>query len=52
LVRRRIQEALLRLRTTDEKILSIALQCGFNDLSYFNRTFKRLLGRTPRECRQ
>ncbi len=52
LVHRRIQEALIRLRATDDKILSIALRCGFNDLSYFNRTFKRLLGRTPGACRQ
>jgi AraC-like DNA-binding protein len=51
LVRRRIQEAMLRLRTTDDKILSIAMACGFNDLSYFNRTFKRLVGRTPGACR-
>ncbi len=51
LVRRRIQEALLRLRSTDDKIMSIALACGFHDLSYFNRTFKRLLGRTPGACR-
>jgi AraC-like DNA-binding protein len=52
LIRRRIQEALLNLRNTDDKILSIALDCGFNDLSYFNRTFKRLIGQTPSNCRK
>lgn len=47
LIDRRIQAAMLRLRTTDQKVLSIALDCGFNDLTYFNRTFKRLAGCSP-----
>lgn len=32
-------------------IASIAHACGFNDLSYFNRTFRRRYGLTPSEFR-
>ena len=47
LVERRIQAAIWKLREGDEKIISIALACGFNDLAYFNRAFKRIVGTTP-----
>lgn len=33
-------------------ITEIAYAAGFNDLSYFNRAFKRRFGLTPREVRQ
>jgi AraC-like DNA-binding protein len=32
-------------------IADIAFSCGFNDLSYFNRAFKRRFGMTPRDAR-
>src|SRR3954452_14338537 len=32
-------------------ISTIAYDCGFGDLSYFNRRFRRLYGLTPRESR-
>lgn len=32
-------------------ITAIAYECGFNDLSYFNRTFRRRFGLTPSEAR-
>ncbi|MCE0497465.1 MAG: helix-turn-helix transcriptional regulator [Methylacidiphilales bacterium] len=51
LIERRIQAAMLRLRGGEEKILGIALDCGFNDLSYFNRKFKQLVGVTPSQYR-
>lgn len=47
LIERRIQAALIRLRSSTDKIADIALDCGFNDLAYFNRKFKHLLHRTP-----
>jgi len=47
LVERRIQAAIWKLREGDEKIISIALACGFNDLAYFNRAFRRIVGTTP-----
>lgn len=44
---RRIQAAMWRLRTTDDRVIEVALQCGFNDLSHFNRLFKAVAGTTP-----
>jgi AraC-like DNA-binding protein len=32
-------------------ITAIAYECGFNDLSYFNRSFRRRFGLTPSEAR-
>ena len=39
-------------RWSDRSIAWIALESGFGDLSYFNRTFKRLYGGSPTEIRQ
>lgn len=36
----------------DMRIGEIALACGFNDLSYFNRSFKRRFGERPRAFRK
>lgn len=47
LIERRIQAAMVSLRSTDEKVLTIALNCGFRDLAYFNRKFKTLVGTSP-----
>ncbi|MEI6422879.1 MAG: AraC family transcriptional regulator [Lentisphaerota bacterium] len=52
LIQRRIQDAMVHLRFTDDKISSIATECGFNDFSYFNRKFKELAGKPPREYRK
>lgn len=48
----RIRQAMWRLRATNDKVLAVALECGFNDLAYFNRTFKRLTGLTPTAYRK
>ncbi len=40
------------LRSTDDKISIIALSCGFENLSFFNRLFSRTYGITPREYRR
>jgi AraC-like DNA-binding protein len=47
LVERRTQAAMWALREEDKKIIAIALACGFNDLAYFNRAFRRIAGTTP-----
>ena len=47
LLRARLNKAAVRLRITDDAILSIALEAGFNDLSTFNRRFRRIMGETP-----
>jgi AraC-like DNA-binding protein len=38
-------------RGAEHSIASIAFEAGFGDLSYFNRTFRRLYGTTPSEVR-
>ena len=40
------------LLSSDSSILEIAEECGFSNLSYFNRTFKQTFGMTPREFRR
>ncbi|MFW5857388.1 MAG: AraC family transcriptional regulator [Planctomycetota bacterium] len=48
---RRIEHAVARLRTGDEKVLAVALACGYRDLAFFNRKFREITGRTPRQLR-
>ena len=43
----RIEQACYQLSTTDDSITEIAYRNGFNDLSYFIRTFKKYKGLTP-----
>ncbi len=38
-------------RRLDASIASIAFECGFGDLSYFNRSFRRAYGATPSDVR-
>jgi AraC-like DNA-binding protein len=51
LLRMRLQRAALRLRAESASITSIAYGAGFNDLSTFNRRFRRIMGMTPRAWR-
>lgn len=48
----RTAQAALLIRTTDKKLLDIALETGFNNLSYFSNQFKRYLGVTPSEFKE
>jgi transcriptional regulator GlxA family with amidase domain len=50
--RQRINAAMVRLRTTRESVLAVALASGFNDPSFFTRTFRVLVGTTPSAYRQ
>ena len=43
----RVERAGERLQLTDESITDIAFACGFNDVSYFSRIFKRYKGVSP-----
>ncbi|MBN2533001.1 MAG: helix-turn-helix transcriptional regulator [Spirochaetales bacterium] len=47
----RITEAKRLLKTTDRRILEIALEVGFNDISTFNRCFKQIEGIAPSRYR-
>jgi AraC-like DNA-binding protein len=46
-LRTRLHRAAVQLRRTDDPISSVAYDAGFNDLSTFNRRFRRLMGAKP-----
>ena len=48
----RIKEAITQLTTTDETILVIAYDVGFNSRSAFYKAFKRETGKTPSDMRK
>lgn len=48
----RITHAQRKLITTDAGILEIAMDCGFNSISSFNASFRKLNNCTPREYRR
>lgn len=43
----RIECAAEQLLYTDDLVTDIALNCGYNDLSYFVKTFKKYKSQTP-----
>lgn len=54
LLERRLERAFQMLRDghrAERAVSAIAFDVGFGDLSYFNRTFKKRFGATPREIR-
>jgi AraC-like DNA-binding protein len=51
-LRVRLREAALRLVLEPTKIVDVAFQCGFGDVSNFNRAFRAEFGLTPRAYRQ
>lgn len=48
----RIDQACRQLKSSDLSVTEIALGCGFNDLSHFIKTFKKLKHTTPEQFRQ
>jgi AraC family transcriptional regulator len=52
ILRLRLQRAAVRLGTEPTKIVDIALECGFGDVSNFNRTFRAEFGVSPRAWRR
>ena len=48
----RLTKAMGMLRTTDKPIIEVAFDAGFNNISYFNRMFKRHCHQTPSEFRK
>lgn len=48
----RIRNAEQLLLSTHRKITDIAQDCGFNSFSQFNRTFKKMVGKSPSEFRK
>jgi len=47
----RLQAACAELLETEKSIMEIALNCGFGEISFFNRLFRREKGCSPREFR-
>jgi AraC-like DNA-binding protein len=50
--RMRIDEAKRLLKETDLRVTDIALNLGFNNVSYFNNLFKMYVGETPSDYRE
>ena len=48
----RLEIAAKKLLTTSDNILNIAVSTGFENLSYFNRSFKKKYGITPGQYRK
>lgn len=48
----RLQQSAFFLKTTDIKISSICEQCGFQDVSYYSKAFRKYFGCTPSEYRE
>lgn len=48
----RLEQACIRLRTTTGLITDIALSCGYNNISYFNKVFRQKMNMTPGEYRK
>jgi len=51
-LRTRLREAALRLDEDPGRVLDIALDCGFGDVSNFNRAFRTEFGVSPRAYRR
>ena len=51
-LRARLREAALRLLSSKRKVLDVALDCGFGDLSNFNRAFRAEFGMSPLKYRK
>ena len=47
----RLEQTTILLETTDDSILDIMLECGFNNVSHFNQLFKKNYGLTPSRYR-
>jgi AraC-like DNA-binding protein len=50
--RARIERVCLLLTTTNKPVQDIAFSCGFESLSHFNRTFKKLKSQSPSDYKK
>lgn len=48
----RIERACYELSAEDSSITEVAFNCGFNDISYFIKTFKKYKGITPKKYKK
>ena len=47
-----MEAAELLLITSEESIKNVAMSLGYDDCSYFNKTFKKYSGVTPQQYRK
>lgn len=52
IIRRRLRNAVQLLASTENSVLSIALDSGFQNVSYFSRTFRKQFGVSPGRYRE
>lgn len=52
IARLRIEHAVELMRTTDRKLEDISFQVGYDDYHYFNRVFRKRIGKSPSEYRR
>jgi AraC family L-rhamnose operon transcriptional activator RhaR len=52
LVKLRLGRAMRALRSSDAKVIDVALASGFNDSNYFSSSFRKLTGMSPSRYRQ
>ena len=50
--KKKIDKAIELLLSTELSILNIAFECGFNNIEYFDKIFKKTMGLTPLRYRQ
>ena len=48
----RVEKSKKLLAMTDMRLAEIALNCGFEDQSYYTKVFKSLTGMTPQQYRK
>ena len=51
IIRKRVAKAIYLLEHTNESVLNIAVECGFNNGASFYQAFKKNTGRTPKSFR-
>lgn len=51
LIRARVERASWLLKTSEQSLSEIAADCGFSDVYYFNRQFRKRIGITPGKYR-
>ena len=52
LIRYRMEKAKELLKYSNEKVINISKQCGYNEVYYFSHSFKKYTGESPKEFRK
>jgi AraC family transcriptional regulator len=52
LLKRRLQRAMNRLRSSDARVAEVATDCGFGSPAYFSRIFRQKIGTSPTAFRR